>query len=249
MATVNAFDILRSAQTRSCLPKKLVGPFNQKLGMFNIVIDKFSKLEAGFSISECAPRIRNKKTGAATGLVFDIADILWKIKMAEIPLKTRSLWKKIPEEIKSLLLNVENKSHEQVTLTQESVKNFSVHIREIADKVLFSQPNLFTLKLSLLNSAEIFADILNVLKAENLRVKTLHQNDKASSVAEAIVRQISDREKVSLLEKGPAALTHPIVKKIVKELLDKGVYKPVNISMMLPTNKFSRSTLLHRTLP
>ena len=75
----NAFEVLRSAQVLKSLPEKLIDPFNQKLNLFNILIERLDDMKVGFAVSECAPRLRNKKTGSATELVYDIADILWKI--------------------------------------------------------------------------------------------------------------------------------------------------------------------------
>ena len=244
----NAFEVLRLAQVQKALPDKIIDPFNQKLNLFNILIERFDEMKVGFGVSECAPRLRNKKTGAATELVYDIADILWRIKMAETPLRNRSLWSKVPEEIRSLL-RVEKKAHDQIAVTQASVQNFAAHIRDVADRAVFSQSNLVSLKLSLLSSADIFADMASILKAHAEKVKARGENlEKVSSAAEAVVKQISEREKVSLLEKGSVKMTHSLVKEIVK-LLDKNYYKPVNISTLLPLNRFSRSTFLHRTLP
>ena len=53
---------------------------------------------------------------------------------------------------------------------------------------------------------------------------------------------------MSLLEKGSALMTHSLVMEIVK-LMDENDNKPINISTLLPTNRFSRSSFLHRTLP
>ena len=249
MPTKNAFEVLRSAQVLKFLPKKLSDPFNQKLSLFNTVVDKFKELNVGFSVDECAPRLRNKKTGAATELAYDIADILWRLKMAEIPLKYRSLWSRIPEEIGSLIKVEKKARHDQVGVTQASSQSFAVHIREVADRALFSQLNLSSLKLALLGAADIFADLSDILKVQAEKVKTRAENQKkVSTAAEAVAKQIGEREKVSLLEKGSSLMTHSLVMKIVK-LMDENDNKPTNISVLLPTNRFSRSTFLHRTLP
>lgn len=249
MPTRNAFEVLCSAQAHKFLPEKLSDPFNQKLSLFNTVVDKFRELKVGFSVDECAPRLRNKKTGAATELAYDVADILWRLKMSEIPLKNRSLWSKIPEEIGSLIKVEKKAHHDRVGVTQSSSQNFAVHIREVADRALFSQQNLSSFKLALLGVADIFADLADVLKIEAEKVKTRGENlMKVSTAAEAVAKQIGEREKVSLLEKGSALMTHSLVIKIVK-MMDKNYNKPTNISVFLPTNRFSRSTFLHRTLP
>ena len=244
----NAFDILRSAQVQKRLPEKLSDPFNQKLSLFNTVLDKFAELGVGFPVSECAPRLKNKKTGAATEFVYDISDILWRIKMAETPLIKRSLWSKLPDDIKALI-NVEKKAHDTVAVTQASAQNFALHIREVADRSICSDHKLGTLRISLLRSADIFADLADLLKIEAEKVRVKRENlKKISSAAEAVVKQIGDREKVSLLERGTAEVTHPLVTKIMN-LFENESYKPINLSTMLPTNRYSRSTFLHRTLP
>ena len=249
MPTKNAFEVLRSAQGQKYLPEKLSDPFNQKLSLFNTVVEKFKELKVGFSVDECAPRMRNKKTGAATELAYDIADILWRVKMAEIPLRNRSLWSKIPEEIGSLIKVEKKAHHDKVGVTQSSSQNFAVHVRDCADRAVFSQQNLSSLKLALLGAADVFEDLADVLKVQAEKVKTRGENlKKVSTAAEAVAKQIGEREKVSLLEKGSALMTHSLVMEIVK-LMDENDNKPINISTLLPTNRFSRSSFLHRTLP
>ena len=249
VATKNAFEVLRTAQASKTLPDKITDPFNQKLVLFNTVLDKFKEMKVGFNIAECAPRMRNKKTGAATELLYDIADILWRLKMAEIPLKNRSLWSRIPELILSLVSKVERKAHEQVGVTQSSSQSFSAHMREVADRAVFGQANLSSLKLAVLSSADVLADLADKLKEHAEKVRIRGENLKeVSSAADAVVKQIGDREKVSLVEKGSADITHDLVLKIVN-LMVQNDNKPTNISSLLPTNRFSRSTFLHRTLP
>ena len=54
---------------------------------------------------------------------------------------------------------------------------------------------------------------------------------------------------LEMLEKSSFTLTHSVIKDIASELLERGLYQPVNISTKLHSNRFSRSSLLHETLP
>ena len=72
--TQNAFQVLFDAQNRTTLPAKLNNPFTQKLSLFNDTLDAFNEMGAKFSVSECAPRARNMKTGEATELVYDVSN-------------------------------------------------------------------------------------------------------------------------------------------------------------------------------
>ena len=116
--------------------------------------------------------MRNKKTGAATELAYDIADILWRVKMAEIPLRNRSLWSKIPEEIGSLIKVEKKAHHDQVGVTQSLSQNFAVHIRECADRAVFSQQNLSSLKLALLGAETWLMFLKYKLRKSKLEVRT-----------------------------------------------------------------------------
>ena len=57
--------------------------------------------------------------------------------MAETPLIKRSLWSKLPDDIKALI-NVEKKVHDTVAVTQASAQNFALHIREVAERSICS---------------------------------------------------------------------------------------------------------------
>ena len=249
LSTINAFDLLKTAANARGLPDKLLNPFNQKQEVFNQVLVFLKDQNVTFSKSDCEPRIKNRKTGAATELVFEITDIIWRIGQAEKQLKSSGLWNKVPDII-SKLATFEQKSKDPVRIDQYSSKNFATHIREIASKALMASPNLADLKLAMLSCAEIFVKYSGYLKTHLENVKNKASKDKSISTAtEAVILQISNREKVSLIEKGGKSLTNLTVKSIFKELEQKGDYQPLNISTMLPTNRYSRSTILHRDIP
>ena len=250
LATKSAFQVLFNAQNRKTLPDKIANPFNQKLVLFNKVLSCWEAEKGRFSIEECSPRMKNKKTGEATQLAYDVTDILWRVKMAEGALRNRSMWSKVPAFIQSLLV-FENKSKKNpVVVTQASSMHLAVYIHEGADRAIFSDPNFSNFKVALLTTAGIFEDLTDGMKANLARLK--NRNEKLreiSSATEAVVKQIGEREKVTLLEKGTQELTHPIVISIVSKLLAEGHYKAVNISTILPVNRNARSAIVHRSLP
>ena len=229
--------------------KKLENPFNQKLELFNTVIGFFQEKGVKFSVSECMPRIKNKKIGSATQLAYDIADILWKVKQGEKSLRHRHLWNKIPEDVRSLV-NFEIKAKEATIVTQASCQNFATLIRGVVDKVVFGHPNLLSLRVLLLSTSDVFVDLSEALKKVSQKVNQQRENkSKLSTSAEVMIHQIAEREKVTLIDKGSHPMTHPVVEKLTSELLKAGVYKAVNLSTMLPTNRKTLSKILHRDLP
>ena len=59
----NAFELLKVASNAKALPDKITNPINQKQELFNEVIEFLSDQEVLFSKSDCAPRLKNRKTG------------------------------------------------------------------------------------------------------------------------------------------------------------------------------------------
>ena len=247
LPTKNAFDVLKCASKSKGLPDQILNPFNQKQELYNKVLDLLGKQSVVFFKSDCAPRLKNRKTGAATELVYEITDIIWRIGQAEKQLKSSALWGKVPDLICELA-TFEQKSKEPVKISQPSSKGFATHIRETASKALMASPNLTDLKFSLLTCAEIFVKYSDYLKkhVENVQNKAA-KGRSISTAAEAIILQLNSREKVSLIEAGPKSLTNPTVINIFEQLGE--AYEPLNISTLLPTNRYSRSTILHRDLP
>ena len=145
LPTKNAFDVLKCASKSKGLPDPILNPFNQKQELFNKILDLLSKQGVAFFKSDCAPRIKNRKTGAATELVYEITDIIWRIGQAKKQLKSSALWGKVPGLIGELA-TFEQKSKEVVKISQSSSKGFATHIRETASKALMASPNLADLK-------------------------------------------------------------------------------------------------------
>ena len=123
------------------------------------------------------------------------------------------------------MVNFDHKNHEKLALTQLDIQNCSSHTRDIADRVIFSNPSLQTLRVAFLGGADIFDDLSKALK-ENCEKAMEHKEKlfKISTAAEAVVQQISDREKVRLLEKGAQLMSHAIVKDLVKDLQTVDLY-------------------------
>lgn len=247
LPTKNAFDVLKCASKSKGLPDQILNPFTQKQELFNKILDLLAKQCVAFFKSDCAPRLKNRKTGAATELVYEITDIIWRTGQAEKQLKSSALWGKVPDLIGELA-TFEQKSKEPVKISQISSKAFATHIRETASKALMASPNLAGLKFSLLECAEIFVKYSDYLKkhAESFQFKTV-KGRSISTAAEAIILQVNSREKVSLIEAGSKPLINPTLINIFEQLGEP--YEPLNISTLLPTNRFSRSTILHRDLP
>ena len=245
----NAFDMLKSGANLKALPDPLVNPFNQKQELFNGVLHLLKEKNVTFKKTDCDPRMRNKKTGAATEVVYEITEIIWKIGQAESQFRNRSLWSKIPETL-SNLMTFELKSKDPVSLSTTSSSLFATHIREVASKAIMASQNLSFLKLALLNCAEIFIKYSEYLKSHQETCSKKKSKDQAiSTAAEAVLMQISSREKVSLVEEGKTPLKNPVVKNIFRKLEQGGFYQPLNISTLLPTNRCSRSTILNRDIP
>ena len=245
----NAFDLMKNASSSKELPDPLLNPFNQKQELFNKVVQFLKHQNVTFYKSDCSPRVKNRKTGAATELVFEITEIIWKVGLAEKQFKSSFLWSKVPGIIRNHG-TFELKSKDPIVMSQLSSKSFASHIREVASKALMASQNLVQLKLALLSCAEIFIKYSEYLKSHLENVKTKKAKDGLiTSATEAVLHQIGNREKVSLIEAGTKPLKNQKVMEIVEKLEQSGFYQPVNISTILPTNRCSRSTIIHRDLP
>ena len=245
----NAFDLLKRAQVEKALPPKIESPINQKQELFNTIIDKFAGENVNFSATECAPKKKHQPTGQGTQLVLDLADIVWKIGQSEKQLSGRGLWNKVPTEL-TKLISFEIKSKDPVQLSQLSTKNFAIQIRETADKILMAKQVLGPLRVALLKAAEVYDEYSSWLKSNNeSRTRRAESQKTIGSATEAIVQQIGEREKVTLVEKGNKPLNNPIAIKIFNEMKSNDHYVPVNISVLLPTNKSSRYYILNSAIP
>ena len=245
----NAFDVLKQAAKSKTLPDPLINPINQKQDLFNNILKYMRDQEVSFSISDCAPRIKNRKTGVATELMYSITDIVWGIGQSIKQLKGAGLWNKIPTLLSDLAM-VDQKSKEPIRITQTSAKEFATQTREIASKALMANSSLESLKMAMLSTAEVFVEYSNYLKSHLESVKKKLDKDKLiGSAAEAVVIQVSNREKVTIIEPGTKPLKNITVENIFKTLVERGIYQPVNNSTLLPVNRYSRSSILHRDLP
>ena len=245
----NAFEILREAQANKALPRKIEKPFNQKQILFNSLVDAFSDKGVKFSSSECYPRMKHKPTGSATQLLYDITDTVWKLGHCKTQLIGRSLWNKVPKELQNLM-TFEVKSKDLVQMTQNSTKMFATNIREIADRAVMAQGKLSSLRIALFQAAEVMLQYSSWLEKNSESVRNMLASKKLiGTAAEAIIKQVGDREKVILVEKGKKSPTHPVAVKIFDELGQVLQYQPVNISIFLPTNRLTRCSILHRTIP
>ena len=228
----NTFDMLKGASNAKSIPDKIISPTNQKQELFNKVIEFLSDEQILFSKSDCAPRVKNRQTGAATELVYEITDIVWRVGSAEKQLTSSGTWSKVPAVI-SKLAAFKQKSKEPIRITQSSAKNFSTVLRETASKALMANPRLSELKIAMLTCAEIFVKYSEYLEKHLGLVKDKAAKEKSVTTAtEAVILQLNNREKVTLLEAGSKNLSNPIVIKIFQLLSES--YKPINISTILP---------------
>jgi thymidylate kinase len=245
----NAFDLLKSAANSKVLPEPIQNPFNQKQTLFNTVLGFLKNQNVTFNKADCMGRVKNQRTGAATELVYEVTEIVWKVGQVEKQLRSSSLWSRVPKII-SDLATFEVKSKDPIHMTQTSTRTFATHIREVASKALMASQNLTDLKLALLSCAEIFIKYSEYLRVHLEKVKNKAASDRSISTAtEALLLQLSNREKVSLVEVGEKPLQNETVISIFTKLDESGLYNPVNISTILPTNRYSRSTIIHRDLP
>ena len=242
----NAFDVLRNASNSKTLPKKIQNPVHEIL--FNDLMDFLEENQVLFPLPACAPRIKNKKTGMATQLVHDLTGLLWKIGQCEPQLRDRGLWNKVPDQIRSLVRR--GKKHEGVQMTQLSTRTFATDLREITNLAIMARPELLSLKVSLLGTADCFDEYSDFLRAHAESTEMKRQKAKQiSSASQAVCVQIAKKEKFAVIQQGSKPVTHPTISRIFAKMREAGPYKPVNIAVILPTNKNLRSYLLNKALP
>ena len=244
----NAFDVLKNASNFKTLPKKIQNPVHEKAVLFNDLIDYLEENQVLFPLSACAPRVKNKKTGMATQLVHDLTGLLWKIGQCEPQLRDRCLWNKIPDQIRSIVRR--GKKHEGVQMTQLSTKAFATDLREITNLAMMARPELLSFKVSLLSTADCFDEYSDFLREHADSTEKKRQKARQiSSASEAVCVQIAKREKFAVIQQGSKPVTHPTITRMFDKMREAGLYKPVNIAVILPTNKNLRSYLLHKALP
>ena len=151
----NAFDLLKSAANSKGLPEMIANPWNQTQVQFNKILTFLKDQEVTFDKSDCDPRIKNRKVGAATSLVYEISDIVWRVNQSEKQLCSSGLWGKVPGLITSLA-HCDQKPKDPLQITQISAKGFATKIREVSSKALMAIPNLKTLKMAMLMCADLF---------------------------------------------------------------------------------------------
>ena len=133
------------------------------------------------------PRTKNRQTGSATQLVYDVADVVWKIGLCESQLKNKNLWQKIPKQVLSLVRTGRSK-HSEILMTQSSTKFFASDIRDIASLAIMAKPAMFSYKIALLSSAEVFDDYSDILKAQAAAQMERRQESRNISTAAEAVR-------------------------------------------------------------
>ena len=74
------------------------------------------------------------------------------------------------------------------------------------------------------------------------------QRSEASSAVDCVVKDIGDREKITIIEIGGDEKQCKEVRDIMNELFTKEFYEPVNISTMLPVNRVRRYRVLNKFL-
>ena len=132
---------------------------------------------------------------------------------------------------------MKKKNLDKFALTQSSTQNFATPIRDIADKAIFSTPGIQSLKVAFLGVGDMFEDLSKSLKDNSEKAMGLREKQlKISTAAQAVVQQISDREKITILEKGTTHMSHAIVKKMITDLLKVDHYEPIHNSNKLPIN-------------
>ena len=245
----NAFEILKGASDAKTLPTKISNPVNEKAALFNDVVDDLGEKGAKFPLPACAPRVKNKQTGAATELVYELSSKIWKIGQCKNQLENSSLWWKIPNEILGLV-KTSKKKEELIMMTQFSSKIFASEIRELASLVIMAKPELLSYRVALLGTADVFDSYSVFLKAKaaameenRLRAKNI------ATAAEAVCVQLANREKFTVINEGTEPLTHPTISKMFEKMRIEGPYNPVNIAVLLPTDRYQRSYILNKALP
>ena len=74
------------------------------------------------------------------------------------------------------------------------------------------------------------------------------KKSEASTAVDCVVKDISEREKITILEIGADEVQCEEVKLILDQLLDKDFYQPMNLSTLLPVSRWRRYSILNKFL-
>ena len=121
-------------------------------------------------------------------------------------------------------------------------------IQEITSKVGMARNGILSdLRTGLLQCLPVLENHLEYL-ISMARRKEVQRSPGISCAVECVVRDISDREKVKLIEIGEKEVTSGEVKTIIEALSEKDFYEPVNLSVFLPQNRHRRFKVLNQYL-
>ena len=117
---------------------------------------------------------------------------------------------------------------------------------ETSKAAMVSGGILSKLRAGLLESLPVFEKHKDYLHSMISRKEK--QKSEASTAVECVVENIGDREKITIIEIGGDECMCDDVEKIVRNLISKEFYQPVNISTMLPVNRKQRHRILNKFL-
>ena len=182
-------------------------------------------------------------------LIWKLTNVLFTLSKCQKSLQERSQLVKISPSIRSLLDFWKDSSHKKSPISQNMVTTLINSIQEITSKVGIARGGILSeLRTGLLQCLPVLENHSSYLTSMATR-KQIQRSTNISSAVECVVRDISDREKVKLIEIGEREVTAGEVKKIVQAFSEKDFYEPVNLSVFLPENRKRRFKVLHQFLP
>ena len=197
---------------------------------------------------ECVAATNKKPQGSAVTLIWKLTNILFSLSKFQKSLEERNHFSKIPIIVKSLLGYWQDNSHKKISVGQIGLGSLINSIQETTSKSGMSTGGFLSdLRGGLLHCLPVLEKHGDYLRSMSQR-KQIQRGREITNAADTVVRDISDREKISLVEIGEKEVTCKEVKQIVDSLEGKEFYEPTNISVLLPEDRKRRFKVLNQFL-
>ena len=199
-----------------------------------------------FRAEECAQATNKTIQGSAVTLLWNLTNILLSVSKCQKSLEERNRFVKLPACVRELL-SFWKESHHKQNISQQLLEQLIGSIQiETSKAAMVSGGILSKLRAGLLESLPVFEKHKDYLHSMISRKEK--QKSEASTAVECVVENIGDREKITIIEIGGDECMCDDVEKIVRNLISKEFYQPVNISTMLPVNRKQRHRILNKFL-
>ena len=180
--------------------------------------------------------------------------MLFSLSKCQKKLKERNQMSKISPCIRSLLNFWKESSHKEDPVSQNMISSLMSSIQDTTSKEGMARGVVgipVELRTGLLQCLPVLENHLEYFRAMAGRKQSQRMSDSdITTAAECVIRDISEREKIIIVEIGEKEVTSEEVKNIVDTLSEKDFYEPINLTALrlLPDDRKRRFRILNQFL-